>query len=145
VSGEGWEALGSFLYYLPRTVRAVLVSRRDIPSAVHRQLAPTSVASLREEDLALTVEEAAEALRLNDNATIDPAVSATGGCVTEFGRHALIVDGVEGRLRISKSLELLSYLSSRPGHAADRLGSWRHCSPATTGPPAPACVRRSTS
>jgi DNA-binding SARP family transcriptional activator len=40
--------------------------------------------------------------------------------VTEFGRHALIVDGVEARLRISKSLELLSYLSSRPGHAADR-------------------------
>ncbi|WP_326668726.1 bacterial transcriptional activator domain-containing protein [Streptomyces canus] len=40
--------------------------------------------------------------------------------VSEFGRHALIVDGVEARLRISKSLELLSYLSSRPGHAADR-------------------------
>ncbi|NEC88442.1 BTAD domain-containing putative transcriptional regulator [Streptomyces sp. SID12501] len=84
VSGEGWEALGSFLHYLPRTVRAVLVSRRDIPSAVHRQLDPTAVASLREEDLAFTVEEAADALRLNNNATIDPAeaVSATGGWVT---------------------------------------------------------------
>ncbi|NEA67053.1 BTAD domain-containing putative transcriptional regulator [Streptomyces sp. SID12488] len=84
VSGEGWEALGSFLHYLPRTVRAVLVSRRDIPSAVHRQLDPTSVAALREEDLAFTVEEAADALRLGDNATIDPAeaVSATGGWVT---------------------------------------------------------------
>ncbi|KJK34551.1 hypothetical protein UK15_35365 [Streptomyces variegatus] len=84
VAGEGWEALGSFLHYLPRTVRAVLVSRRDIPPTVHRQLDPTSVASLREEDLAFTVEEAAEALRLNDNTTIDPAkaVSATGGWVT---------------------------------------------------------------
>lgn len=40
--------------------------------------------------------------------------------VSEFGRHALIVDGVEARLRISKSLELLSYLSSRSGRAADR-------------------------
>ena len=40
--------------------------------------------------------------------------------VSEFGRHALIVDGVEARLRIRKSLELLSYLSCRPGHAADR-------------------------
>ncbi|WP_192583352.1 AfsR/SARP family transcriptional regulator [Streptomyces albicerus] len=40
--------------------------------------------------------------------------------VTEFGRHALAVDGVEARLRISKSLELLSYLSSRSGRAADR-------------------------
>ncbi|MFI9169623.1 BTAD domain-containing putative transcriptional regulator [Streptomyces lincolnensis] len=84
VSGEGWEALGSFLHYLPRTVRTVLVSRRDIPPTVHRQLDPTSVASLREEDLAFTVEEAADALRLNDSATIDPAqaVSATGGWVT---------------------------------------------------------------
>ncbi|MEU6182192.1 AfsR/SARP family transcriptional regulator [Streptomyces coeruleorubidus] len=40
--------------------------------------------------------------------------------VPEFGRHALIVDGAEARLRLSKSLEPLSYLSSRPGHAADR-------------------------
>lgn len=40
--------------------------------------------------------------------------------VTEFGRHALLVDGAEARLRITKSLELVSYLSSRPGRAADR-------------------------
>ncbi|WP_033328792.1 BTAD domain-containing putative transcriptional regulator [Streptomyces yerevanensis] len=84
VSGDGWEALGTFLHYLPRTVRAVLLSRRDIPAAVHRELDPTSVAGLREEDLAFTVEEAADALRLNDNDTIDAAeaVSATGGWVT---------------------------------------------------------------
>ncbi|MER5224310.1 BTAD domain-containing putative transcriptional regulator [Streptomyces flaveus] len=84
VSGDGWEALGAFLHYLPRTVRAVLLSRRDIPAAVHRELDPTSVACLREEDLAFTVEEAADALRLNDNDTIDAAeaVSATGGWVT---------------------------------------------------------------
>lgn len=84
VSGDGWEALGAFLHYLPRTARAVLLSRRDIPAAIHRELDPTSVASLREEDLAFTVEEAADALRLNDNTTIDAAeaVSATGGWVT---------------------------------------------------------------
>ncbi|MFF5523105.1 BTAD domain-containing putative transcriptional regulator [Streptomyces coeruleorubidus] len=84
VSGGGWEALSAFLHYLPRTARAVLLSRRDIPSAVHRELDPTSVASLREGDLAFTVGEAAEALRLNDNVTIDAAeaVSATGGWVT---------------------------------------------------------------
>jgi len=40
--------------------------------------------------------------------------------VSEFGRHTLLVDGAEARLRISKSLELVSYLSSRPGRAAYR-------------------------
>ncbi|MFD5163157.1 BTAD domain-containing putative transcriptional regulator [Streptomyces hawaiiensis] len=84
VSGDGWEVLAAFLRYLPRTARVVLVSRRDIPSVVHREIDPTSVASLREEDLAFTVEEATDALRLNDNDTIDAAeaVSATGGWVT---------------------------------------------------------------
>ncbi|MEV0218251.1 BTAD domain-containing putative transcriptional regulator [Streptomyces sp. NPDC050704] len=84
VSGGGWEVLGSFLRYLPRTARVVLASRRDIPPTVHREIDPTSVACLREEDLAFTVEEAADALRLNDKVTIDAAeaVSATGGWVT---------------------------------------------------------------
>ncbi|MFE9677152.1 BTAD domain-containing putative transcriptional regulator [Streptomyces sp. NPDC006259] len=83
-SGDGWEVLGAFLRYLPGSTRVVMVSRRDVPPVVHRELDPTSVASLREEDLAFTVEEAADALRLNDNATIDAAeaVSATGGWVT---------------------------------------------------------------
>ncbi|MFF1300056.1 MULTISPECIES: BTAD domain-containing putative transcriptional regulator [unclassified Streptomyces] len=53
-------------------------------------------------------------------ANIEVAERLPAVTVTEFGRHALIVDGVEARLRISKSLELLSYLSTRPGHAADR-------------------------
>ncbi|MEU0119663.1 hypothetical protein ABZ137_39855 [Streptomyces bobili] len=33
--------------------------------------------------------------------------------VTEFGQYALLVEGVEARLRVSRSLELVSYLSSR--------------------------------
>jgi DNA-binding SARP family transcriptional activator len=114
LSGGGWEALGAFLHYLPRTVRVVLVSRRDIPPAVHRELDPTSVAALREEDLAFTVEEAADALRLNDNATIDAAeaVSATGGWVTgvlfeawRSEEHTAIVGGEADPLH--------GYISSR--------------------------------
>ncbi|KMS72338.1 hypothetical protein ACM01_23650 [Streptomyces viridochromogenes] len=114
VSGGGWEALAAFLHYLPRTARAVLVSRRDIPPTVHREIDPTSVASLREEDLAFTVEEAADALRLNDNATIDAAeaVSATGGWVTgvlfeawRSEEHTAIVGGEADPLH--------GYISSR--------------------------------
>ncbi|MGW0476480.1 BTAD domain-containing putative transcriptional regulator [Streptomyces coeruleorubidus] len=120
VSGEVWETLGSFLHYLPRTVRTVLVSRRDIPPTVHRRLDPTSVASLREEDLAFTVEEAAEALRLNDNATTDPAqaVSATGGWVTgvlfeawRSEEHTAVVGGEADPLHGYMSSRILAELS----------------------------------
>ncbi len=124
-------------------MRTVLVSRRDIPPAVHRRLDPTSVASLREEDLAFTVEEAAEALRLNDNATTDPAqaVSATGGWVT----------GV--RRRCGATLRSFSQVSSHsrsgvdwpmtpaPGRSRLRPSRWktvRRTSAASREPPASA-------
>ncbi|MGX5207215.1 BTAD domain-containing putative transcriptional regulator [Streptomyces violaceus] len=124
VSGGGWEVLGAFLHYLPRTARAVLLSRRDIPPAVHRELDPTAVAGLREEDLAFTVEEAADALRLNDNSTIDAAeaVSATGGWVTgvlfeawRSEEHTSVVGGEADPLHGYISSRILGEL-----HRADR-------------------------
>jgi DNA-binding SARP family transcriptional activator len=38
----------------------------------------------------------------------------------EFGRCAILVDGVPARPRIAKTYELLSYLTTRPGLSADR-------------------------
>jgi DNA-binding SARP family transcriptional activator len=52
-------------------------------------------------------------------AALDAAPRAAVELV-EFGRRAILVDGEEARPRIAKTYELLAYLVTRPGGAADR-------------------------
>lgn len=113
-SSEPWGVIEAFLRYAPRGTRFVLISRRAIPAALDA-LTPgeASVAALREEELAFTTDEAADALSALGEAEIDAAdaVEATGGWVTgvlfEAWRSAGHVAGMGG-----ESDPLHGYLAS---------------------------------
>ncbi|SHK43294.1 transcriptional activator domain-containing protein [Pseudonocardia thermophila] len=74
--------ISAFVNYLPASARIVLLSRVEL--AVTTTSWGPWVAAVGEEDLALTVEEAAEALRLSGRTDIDPveALIETGGWLT---------------------------------------------------------------
>ncbi|HEY0484943.1 MAG TPA: BTAD domain-containing putative transcriptional regulator [Mycobacteriales bacterium] len=97
------EALGvvaSFARYLPPSARLVIVSRTELPFGTASFL--PWIAAVGEEDLAFTVEEAADALTLADRPDVDPveAIVETGGWVTgvlfEAWRSADHVIGIGG-------------------------------------------------
>ncbi|MCW2943750.1 MAG: transcriptional activator domain protein [Actinoallomurus sp.] len=93
----------SFARYLPPSARLVIVSRSELPFSA---AGPTSflawVAAVGEDDLAFTVEEAADALALVGKSEVDPveAIVETGGWVTgvlfEAWRSADHVIGIGG-------------------------------------------------
>jgi ATP/maltotriose-dependent transcriptional regulator MalT/DNA-binding SARP family transcriptional activator len=95
--------IAAFARYLPASARLILASRSEVPfdtvgaASFHRGLA-----AVNEEDLAFTVQEAADALALAGQPEIDPAeaIAATGGWVTgvlfEAWRSADHVIGVGG-------------------------------------------------
>ena len=81
---DAWAVVEGLLRYAPPGVSVVLVSRREIPMELCALPPGAAVASLGEQELAFTTEEAAEALALAGKAEIDAsaAVEATGGWVT---------------------------------------------------------------
>lgn len=82
-SAEAWSVISSMIRYAPPTLRFVLVSRREIPSALC-ELPPSRTAVVDESDLAFVPEEAEQALARLGRDVVDPvkAVEATGGWVT---------------------------------------------------------------
>jgi ATP/maltotriose-dependent transcriptional regulator MalT/DNA-binding SARP family transcriptional activator len=81
---EAWAVLEALLRYAPATMTIVLVSRREIPTALCVLPVGTVIAALSEEDLAFTQAEAGEALARAGKGEVDAAaaVEATGGWVT---------------------------------------------------------------
>jgi DNA-binding SARP family transcriptional activator len=77
------DVLGSFARYLPPTARLIIGSRIDLPFRSSVGTSPW-VAAVGEEDLALTVDEATEALAAGGRDDVDPAdaVVETGGWMT---------------------------------------------------------------
>ncbi|WP_079101987.1 BTAD domain-containing putative transcriptional regulator [Carbonactinospora thermoautotrophica] len=94
--------IDSFIRYLPPSARLVIVSRSELPLSVSGPAAAPWIAAIGEEDLAFTVQEAAEALALAGRPDIDPveAIVKTGGWVTgvlfEAWRSADHVIGIGG-------------------------------------------------
>lgn len=78
------EALGAFLRYAPPELRVALLGRVDVPLDVAALTGIDRVASVGEEALAFTPEEAAAALRRAGTVDVDAGqvVAATGGWVT---------------------------------------------------------------
>ncbi|NMH96814.1 BTAD domain-containing putative transcriptional regulator [Pseudonocardia acidicola] len=95
--------VASFARYLPPTARLVIISRSVLPfDAAGGASFLTYVAAVGEEDLAFTVQEAADALALSGRPDVDPAeaIVETGGWVTgvlfEAWRSADHVIGIGG-------------------------------------------------
>jgi DNA-binding SARP family transcriptional activator len=82
-SAEALDVIASFARYLPPTARLVLASRTQLPFSSSFGEARW-VAAVGEEDLALTVDEATEALAASGRSDIDPvdALVETGGWMT---------------------------------------------------------------
>lgn len=82
-SSEALDVIASFARYLPPTARLVMASRTQLPFSSSFGEAPW-VAAVGEEDMALTVDEATEALAASGRTDIDPvdALVETGGWVT---------------------------------------------------------------
>lgn len=80
---EALAVVRALLRYAPKTLRAILVSRREIGLELGSGAALGEAAALREHDLAFNVEEAADALARLGRGDIDPgrAVAVTGGWV----------------------------------------------------------------
>ncbi len=81
---EAWAVIEALLRYAPPTLSIVLVSRREIPTAICELPQGAMIAALREQELAFTAEEAGEALTRAGKADVDAAaaVESTGGWVT---------------------------------------------------------------
>ncbi|MEA2312020.1 MAG: hypothetical protein QOE28_1988 [Solirubrobacteraceae bacterium] len=100
---EPWELIDSLLRHGPASMRAVLISRRDIPRGLS-VLRPSTgaMAEIGDEDLTFTAGEAAQALAQVGKGEADAAsaVEATGGWVTgvlfEAWRSAEHVPGMGG-------------------------------------------------
>lgn len=76
---EALAVIDHFIRHAPRQTQIVLISRRDL--GLYRR--PTATVSIRDEELAFTLEEAAEALDRLGKAEVDPvdAMTATRGWV----------------------------------------------------------------
>jgi ATP/maltotriose-dependent transcriptional regulator MalT len=94
--------LNALLLYVPRSMRIVLLSRRDVPLELTGRGLPGAVAAVREDDLAFTADEAQQALARVSDSPVEAAdaVAATGGWVTgvlfEAWRSADHVAGAGG-------------------------------------------------
>jgi DNA-binding SARP family transcriptional activator len=99
---ESWDVLEGLVRYAPAGLRLVLISRRAIPA--HAVPGPAALATVGEEDLAFTPDEAARALALQGETGMDAVavVHATGGWVTgvlfEAWRSAGHVNGAGGEV-----------------------------------------------
>lgn len=80
---EALEVLAAFARYMPPSVRMIIASRAELPFRSSIGESPW-VAAVGEEDLALTVEEATDALAAAGRPDIDPvdAIVETGGWMT---------------------------------------------------------------
>lgn len=91
--------LSSFIRYLPRTARLVLVSRREVPIDLGSN-AIGAVAGIGEQDLAFTLEETQSALAHRPEVDAPAALEATNGWVAgvlfEAWRSAEHVPGMGG-------------------------------------------------
>jgi DNA-binding SARP family transcriptional activator len=118
-SRDAWAVIEAVVRYAPAALRLVLLSRRDIPTALCGLPMGPDVAALREHDLAFTAAEAEDALARLGMDGIDAAevMRATGGWVTgvlfEAWRSTEHVSGAGG-----EDDPLYGYLSS---HILDRL------------------------
>jgi DNA-binding SARP family transcriptional activator len=99
-SPDALAVVGAFVRYLPQSARLLLLSRTTLPFATDGVSPP--VAAIDEQDLALTVDEAALVLSLAGRKQVDPseAVRQTGGWMTgvlfEAWRSADHVLGIGG-------------------------------------------------
>ena len=100
---EPWELIDSLLRHAHSSLRAVLISRRDIPRGLSALRPSTgAMAAIGDEDLTFTAGEAAQALAEVGKGDADAAsvVEATGGWVTgvlfEAWRSAEHVPGMGG-------------------------------------------------
>jgi ATP/maltotriose-dependent transcriptional regulator MalT/DNA-binding SARP family transcriptional activator len=83
-ASDAWAVVEALMRYAPGSMRTVLLSRRDVPAAVHGAVRAGRTAALTEADLAFTASEAEAALARLGTAGVDAdgAVRATGGWVT---------------------------------------------------------------
>jgi len=79
-----WAVVEALLRYAPAGTCLILISRRDIPTALCALPSPAATAVLGDGELAFTVEEAALVLSRNGGRAVDPrdAVDQTSGWVT---------------------------------------------------------------
>ena len=129
---EALEVLAAFARYMPPSVRLVIASRAELPFRSSLGESPW-VAAVGEEDLALTVEEATDALAAAGRTDIDPvdAIVETGGWVTgvlfEAWRapdHVIGLGGEADPLHGYLATEILGQLSEAD---ADFLDEPRCC------------------
>jgi DNA-binding SARP family transcriptional activator len=115
---EALEVLTSFARYLPPFARLLISSRTELPFRSSVGTLPW-VAAVGEEDLALTVDEAAAALAARGRGDIDPvdAVVDTGGWMTgvlfeawESGDHVIGLGGEADPLHGYLATEILGQL-----------------------------------
>jgi DNA-binding SARP family transcriptional activator len=113
-SAEAWSVVEALVRYAPTGTCLILISRRDIPSALCRLPSPAATAVLADADLAFTAEEARRALaRMGRKGTdLGAAMQSTAGWVTgvlfEGWRAAEHVVGQGG-----ETDPLYDYLSSQ--------------------------------
>lgn len=118
-NAEAVDVLGAFARYLPPAARLIVASRVELPFRASVGTSPW-VAAVGEEDLALTVDEATEALAASGRPDVDPvdAVVETGGWMTgvlfEAWRapdHVLGLGGEADPLHGYLATEILGQLS----------------------------------
>jgi DNA-binding SARP family transcriptional activator len=116
---DALEVLTSFARYLPPFARLLISSRTELPFRSSVGTLPW-VAAVGEDDLALTVDEAAEALAVRGRSDIDPvdAVVETGGWMTgvlfeawEAADHVIGLGGEADPLHGYLATEILGQLS----------------------------------
>ena len=116
---DALEVLASFARYLPPFARLLVASRTELPFRSSVGTLPWA-AAVGEEDLALTVDEAAEALAVRGRSDIDPvdAVVETGGWMTgvlfeawEAADHVIGLGGEADPLHGYLATEILGQLA----------------------------------
>lgn len=89
----------------------LLQALADFPSVVARRLDAEAASDSPWHEIGRALMARGVAIELNVQTVVELA---------EFGRAAIDADGREVRPRLAKSVALLAYLASVPGHAADR-------------------------